>query len=224
MLYFSIALLITPSVLAQQPANPGATITALCSSANNGTVAPTCSIYNTYCIKSSNSLCSGDKTFPYLASMCAGDFSTNPACTPIKTYCAGAGAKDCQKNEFIEMIPDSKTTTQLINGVPSGICTEMKMSACKNCPAPDATGISKCDLFKTYSDLCISMPEMNQCSSIQKLCAKTGSPAEYCPTVATTTGAASPTQTKTNGSSKTLGISMIVTGVLGIFTHFLFVF
>lgn len=46
----------------------------------------------------------------------------------------------------------------------------MNMEGCDRCTKTSSTYLSDCDLLETYSYLCTSMPEMNQCVEYKSMC------------------------------------------------------
>jgi copper transporter 1 len=62
-------------------------------------------------------------------------------------------------------LPTTDTTAKQVRS----ICAEMSMSGCEKCAG---TGdYPNCDLLLVYSDLCIQMPGMSQCSDWKQMCA-----------------------------------------------------
>ncbi|KAG0263082.1 hypothetical protein BG011_009285 [Mortierella polycephala] len=130
-----------------------------------------------------NAACSADSALPatycapltILATLCtsADDASlTSAVCS--KTYDVYCGASSlipgCKANPAFPGLPSGK----LVTGAVYSICQEMSsMKDCSICPAPDATGYSKCDEVKAWKGLCLDMPDMSQCPSYNTMCSNT---------------------------------------------------
>eukprot|EP00126_Sphaerothecum_destruens_P015085 Sdes_comp8998_c0_seq1m415 len=101
--------------------------------------------------------------FPLLKQSCI-DMPGMMGCKVYATYCSNISVvEEC--SEAVPYLPTTKEATSSI----SSICKEMQMDACSSCNLNDGT----CDLLTTYSNLCIAMPDMSQCSYWSKMCVST---------------------------------------------------
>ena len=66
------------------------------------------------------------------------------------------------------------------------------MAGCENCSIRESSTYSECDLIGTFSQLCIAMPNMPQCSQYSRMCAATKD-LPFCATSESTIGRNAPT-------------------------------
>ncbi|KAF9979091.1 hypothetical protein BGZ73_006328 [Actinomortierella ambigua] len=110
-----------------------------------------------------------------LATLCtAAEDKSLTSATCSKTYdvyCgAGSVIPQCKNQTAFPGLPSGK----IVTGSVYSICQEMPaMKDCSICSAPDATGYSKCDEVKAWSNLCMDMPDMSQCPSYNTMCKNT---------------------------------------------------
>ncbi|KAG0232567.1 hypothetical protein BGW42_008081 [Actinomortierella wolfii] len=130
-----------------------------------------------------NAACKADPKLPQaqcnpltvLATLCtaAEDKAiTSAACAKsYDVYCgANSVIEACKTQTAFPGLPSGK----LVTGTVYAICQDMpKMKDCSICPAPDASGYSKCDEVKAWSGLCLDMPDMSQCPSFNNMCKNT---------------------------------------------------
>ncbi|EFA85339.1 hypothetical protein PPL_02342 [Heterostelium album PN500] len=155
-------------------ANITADIEGLCTSMS---FMPVCTIDK---VCQDNDLTDGVCTpFSVLADGCQYDMPMMSNCKNYRTLCvANTTVPSCTNDQSIKNLGDSKTLGNLI----ISICTEMNMDACSQCPVSTTpTGNQlKCDVLTTYSQLCQSMPNMQQCSQWHDMC-MTGSQLDQSP-------------------------------------------
>ncbi|KXN67248.1 Ctr-domain-containing protein [Conidiobolus coronatus NRRL 28638] len=103
--------------------------------------------------------------FSQLADICATDMPKMSGCKPYVQICNAKNTKvkQCFDNPPLPSLPDTMTAQSLVKS----ICTEMTMDGCEKCAGSKA---SSCDLIGVYSQLCIAMPEMSQCSAWKGMC------------------------------------------------------
>jgi len=122
---------------------------------------PSCAV-NTICQNSSFAGSKYCQSFSILKEGCI-DMSGMSGCRDYKCMCSNnTVVEEC--NTDILPLPTSSEALELI----SAICTEMPMEDCARCPTP--ISIATCELLPVYSDLCNSMPEMDQCSVWIDIC------------------------------------------------------
>jgi len=110
-------------------------------------------------------------------------FAAQKYCRPfsiLKEVCSDMGMNGCQDymcmcmqnttvvkecNTPVLPLPDSALAVKYIDQ----ICMSMPMPDCDRCPTP--RNLAKCDVLPVYSDLCKSMPTMEQCSLWTEICA-----------------------------------------------------
>eukprot|EP00842_Homolaphlyctis_polyrhiza_P001063 jgi/Hompol1/1958/HPOL_000594-RA len=84
------------------------------------------------------------------------------ACSVFNKVCrSGTAVRQCFENPPAAYMLSSKRAKQLVQD----ICQEMDMSGCERCPA---TG--PCPGFEVYGQLCLAMPDMQQCDDWKRLC------------------------------------------------------
>ncbi|KAG0220683.1 hypothetical protein B0O80DRAFT_439576 [Mortierella sp. GBAus27b] len=135
---------------------------------------PGCSL-NTACSADSKLNATYCAPLTVLASLCKPtDDAAVTSAVCSKTYgvfCADNSLiPGCKSQPAFPGLPSGKAVT----GAVYSVCQEMpSMTGCTICPAPDATGYSKCDEVKAWKDLCLDMPEMSQCPSYNTMCNST---------------------------------------------------
>jgi copper transporter 1 len=86
---------------------------------------------------------------------------------------ASSKVQQCKNSPSIPSFP---MTSEVIKNV-YGICTSMPtMRACDSCKlsgdSVNTGNVNGCDVMKTYSSLCIDMPDMSQCTSYKSMCSQ----------------------------------------------------
>ncbi|KAG0269940.1 hypothetical protein DFQ27_001489 [Actinomortierella ambigua] len=110
-----------------------------------------------------------------LATLCTAPEDKNLTATSCATsynaYCGATSViPQCKNQTAFPGLPSGK----IVTGTVYSICLDMPgMKGCSICPAPDATGYSKCDEVKAWSDLCLDMPDMSQCPPFNAMCKNT---------------------------------------------------
>jgi len=90
------------------------------------------------------------------------DMSMKPACNDYSSMCiSNSLVHECNTQTL--PLPSSMAMGKLI----SDICTDMSMPGCEQCTGG---GMVPCDVLQVYSDLCLSMPDMNQCADWHSVC------------------------------------------------------
>jgi hypothetical protein len=136
------------SLCKQMPGMPGCTINQMCTKASSQVPSP-------FCLNES-----------ILADICMYDMPSMSDCTTYNSTCSPSTCKPIPK------LPTSKQATQAI----FSICNEMNMDGCEKCKiSSGSSSYSNCDLLGTYSQLCISMPEMKQCNEWKAMCSESPS-------------------------------------------------
>lgn len=129
------------SLCSQMPNMPGCTIRSLCKKDD------------------SSQQCN---SFSILGDICSKDMPNMSDCQDYTNMCKeGTKVKQCTQNKPIKNLPKTQETMKLVES----ICSDMNMSGCQKCKDD-----SNCDLLKVYSELCLSMPDMKQCSVHKELC------------------------------------------------------
>ena len=78
--------------------------------------------------------------------------------------------------EKCDLLPSTEQTTKQIYS----ICNEMTMDGCEKCQLKSTSTYAECDLLSVYSDLCLQMPKMSQCTVYDSMCKNTTS-LNFCP-------------------------------------------
>ncbi|KAL2919236.1 hypothetical protein HK105_200879 [Polyrhizophydium stewartii] len=100
--------------------------------------------------------------FSLLADVCAKDMPGMRGCGDYTKLCkAGSVVRQCYNEPAVSYLPTTRRAKQLV----LDICADMYMTGCERC---GATGM--CPGFEVYSDLCLSMPEMEQCDEWKRMC------------------------------------------------------
>lgn len=96
-------------------------------------------------------------------------------CQNMTQLCvAQSSVKECNDAKSLTNLP---TTSQVSTEVKK-ICESHKMSACDEC----GQFFNMCpDTLATYSDLCVTMPEMSACSTYHSFCSSYASWEDFCP-------------------------------------------
>jgi len=117
-----------------------------------------------------NQICSDDKykkgiycgSFSIYKDLCL-DMSMKPGCNDYLSMCvANSSVQECNIQTL--PLPSSMGLSKLI----SEICSDMSMAGCEECTGEK---MIPCDVLRVYSDLCLSMPDMNQCADWHSVCA-----------------------------------------------------
>ncbi|KAJ3378014.1 60S ribosomal protein L37A [Lobulomyces angularis] len=92
--------------------------------------------------------------------------SNNPTPTmdPFEFFKYKTKVLQCSREPYLKYLPPSS----VLNDNIKSICDEMEMDDCKYCK--NNIKYMNCDLLKVYSDLCKSMPGMDQCFEWKKMC------------------------------------------------------
>jgi len=87
-------------------------------------------------------------------------------CERYVSMCSnGSVVKECKMASL--PLPD----TMLLSKLVTDMCSQMYMSDCSKCMSSAQDGaMLKCDLLQVYSDLCLSMPMMSNCTQWKSLC------------------------------------------------------
>ncbi|KYR01229.1 endosomal membrane protein [Tieghemostelium lacteum] len=109
-----------------------------------------------------------------LADSCTYDMPMMQGCKNFNSICSNTSVvKACKDYDSITGLPN----TDVLNEQIFSICNEMSMEPCTQCPISTtvAPAYLKCDQLDVYTALCMSMPDMSQCSEWKEMC-KSGSP------------------------------------------------
>jgi len=90
-------------------------------------------------------------------------------CTDMPMSGCGNYTRMCAANTVVEQCSTPMValpTTERAKNFTRSICMEMSMDGCDECTKEPM----KCDWLSTYSNLCLSMPDMTQCSAWKKMC------------------------------------------------------
>ncbi|KAJ3203011.1 hypothetical protein HDU67_010444, partial [Dinochytrium kinnereticum] len=99
-----------------------------------------------------------------LADICARDMPRMRGCATYGKVCKqGSRVRQCTDHLPLPYIPTTKEASDFVRS----ICDEMDHTGCELCTS--ATG-KPCDAMTVYSDLCLMMPEMHQCSRFHSMC------------------------------------------------------
>lgn len=122
-----------------------------------------------------NEECKGDTTivssqycsrFAVLKTICI-DMPRMKGCGNYTSLCTTTGSVVKQCAAAVLPLPSTSNTAAMVKS----ICSEMYMTACERCPGKNGPGTgSNCDLLTVYSDLCLDMPKMSQCSAWSTMC------------------------------------------------------
>jgi hypothetical protein len=127
----------------------------------------------------------------YYADICTLDM---PRMSDCKSYTDICFVQPSTVNGQIQFFPNSSSiceehlpianipTTEQTNNLIKSICGGMDMEGCSSCKINSAVSSKylDCDQLKVYSDLCIAMPEMNECATWKSMCASSDSALPYC--------------------------------------------
>ncbi|KAI1321360.1 hypothetical protein EDD11_006698 [Mortierella claussenii] len=168
--------LVTPTDAACSTfAIPNATVTdAIHQICSTNSYLPGCSL-DTACSADSKLNATYCAPLTILASLCTPtDDAAVTGAVCSKTYSVFCAANSlipaCKTQSAFPGLPSGKAIT----GAVYSICQDMSaMTDCKICPAPEATGYSKCDEVKAWKGLCLDMPDMKQCPSYNTMCSST---------------------------------------------------
>ncbi|KAI8802686.1 Ctr copper transporter family-domain-containing protein [Cladochytrium replicatum] len=113
-----------------------------------------------------------------LADVCAHDMPGMRGCADYVAVCGprNSTVKDCATHAAIEKLP----TTKEVNEAVRRICTSHAMDECVKCTFRTPTAFADCDLLSVYSELCLSMPDMEECNPWKSLCQANPSLSAYC--------------------------------------------
>ena len=117
--------------------------------------------------------------FSLLADICYADMPLMPSCSNYLKLCGissqtsvplapifNTSIIQCSNALPITLLP---TSFDISNNIKS-ICSEMSMPGCEKCPQTQNSFV-ECDMFQVYSQLCKSMPGMQQCKLYNVMCA-----------------------------------------------------
>ncbi|KAI8814632.1 Ctr copper transporter family-domain-containing protein [Cladochytrium replicatum] len=148
------------------PSDVDADVAQLCSAMS---VMPGCTI-NDMC-KNNTAIQSADycKPFSVLGDLCKYDM---PRMTGCRAYTSMCGPSNSTVTACTQVAPLANLpTTDIANQAVRSICSSMSMDGCEKCTFKSATAYaSGCDLLSVYSQLCLAMPDMTECSSFNKFC------------------------------------------------------
>lgn len=122
--------------------------------------------------------------FSILANTCQNDMPKMRGCKNYVSMCAPANStvRQCRSNIAIPGLPKTDT----INKAVRSICTSHTMEGCEKCTYASPTAFGNCDLLAVYSQLCVAMPNMEECSSWKTMCTESPELHSLCGTEATT--------------------------------------
>jgi len=121
-----------------------------------------------------NSICSNSKykddlycrkRFSVYKELCM-DMPGMANCTSYKSMCM---ANETHVNECRSPALPLPSSMDCLNMVTT-ICSKMSMSGCSKCSTLEVAMGLPCEVLKVYSDLCIAMPNMQECSKWQAVC------------------------------------------------------
>jgi len=129
----------------EMPNMPGCTLSQLCTTGVSSVKS------SVYC-----------KPIAVLTEICTDDMMSMSGCANYSSMCkSNSVVSQCHmSSDALLALPSSDTAE---NGV-KGICSRMTMAGCAKCKS------GQCDYLTVYSDLCISMPNMKECSSWKNMC------------------------------------------------------
>ncbi|ORX92751.1 Ctr-domain-containing protein [Basidiobolus meristosporus CBS 931.73] len=132
-----------------------------------------------------------------VADVCQTDMPKMSGCKAWVALCGNSTSvvKECKSQPEIPNIP----TTAEASGFITSICTEMNMPGCEKCKSSksmkkrqmDMSGSETCDYLSVYSDLCKSMPNMDQCKKWTSMCHATPD-LPYCTSGSSSSGEPAP--------------------------------
>ncbi|KAI8849065.1 Ctr copper transporter family-domain-containing protein [Chytridium lagenaria] len=100
-----------------------------------------------------------------LADICSRDMPRMRGCSSYGKLCKqGSRVRQCADHLPLPYIPTTKESLELVHS----ICDEMNHSGCELCVAGSA---KPCDSLTVYSNLCVMMPSMHQCTKFHNICA-----------------------------------------------------
>lgn len=139
-------------------ANPGDVVADMCDMMS---VMPTCSIRSRVCSKSKWSSSEYCEPSSLMADVCTDMTMGVTGCVNYVSMCRnGTVVKECSEPSLKNVLPTTTVARDLIKD----ICNSMPMSDCSSCSS------GTCDYLTVYSNLCMSMPTMSQCSVWSKFC------------------------------------------------------
>jgi len=87
-------------------------------------------------------------------------------CTSYKSMCMTNQSFVQECNAPALPLPSSADTLTEINS----ICSTMSMAACSKCSSTQFAMGLPCEVLQVYSDLCVNMPNMQECAKWQAIC------------------------------------------------------
>ena len=112
------------------------------------------------------------------ATICT-DMPSMSACSTFNKTCPkAASASSSQSCQPLANFPSTSSVTRAIYS----ICSQMYMPGCSSCSSAITSAnqtYASCPLLATYSNLCLSMPEMRDCKMFSAMCTSTPS-LSYC--------------------------------------------
>ena len=143
-------------------ANPAGVVKDMCDMMDN---MPACSVKGRVCTQkkfSSSPYCTDSSL---MADVCTDMTMGVTGCVDYVDMCvSGSVVAECSEVSLKTVLP----TYSEAKGYVTGICSSMSMSDCNTCKS-GAQGDS-CDYLTVYSNLCMAMPSMTQCSAWSKFC------------------------------------------------------
>lgn len=123
---------------------------------------PACSVSRRVCSQSEYSSSPFCATSSLMADACTDMTMGVTGCVNYVQMCvSGSVIAECYEPSLKNVLPTYKQAKNLVND----ICTSMSMSDCKQCES------GSCDYLSVYSDLCLAMPNMQQCGMWKSFCA-----------------------------------------------------
>jgi len=153
----------------QNPTNTSCSNYVLPSAMVNNDITMLCGMMGNMSGCAINTICSNDQykkgvycaPFSIYKSLCK-DMMMKP-CDDYSAVCvANSAIRECNMQTL--PLPSSMALSKLI----TDICADMSMPGCEQCTGG---GMVPCDVLTVYSDLCLSMPDMNQCADWHSICA-----------------------------------------------------
>jgi len=129
----------------EMPNMPGCALSQICKNGASNVVS------SVYC-----------KPIAVLTEICTDDMMGMSGCANYSLMCQNNSVvSQCHmSSDALLPLPSS----DIVKSGVKGICSRMKMSGCSKCQN------NQCDYLTVYSDLCISMPNMKECSSWKDMC------------------------------------------------------
>ncbi|KAI9144818.1 Ctr copper transporter family-domain-containing protein [Paraphysoderma sedebokerense] len=123
--------------------------------------------------------------FSVLANTCKNDMPKMGGCKNYVSMCAPTNStvKQCTASTAIPGLP----TTSTVNSAVRSICNSHTMEGCEKCTFASPTAFGNCDLLTVYSQLCVAMPNMEECGSWKTMCSQSPELHSLCGTDVMTT-------------------------------------